>query len=77
MVSNIANDMILLSHFFIKEIRMQSTVMLAIQEAVEAFLVNVMHDTNLCTIHATRVTIMPKDMTLACRIRNFAYRGKA
>jgi histone H3 len=49
--------------------RFQSTALLALQEAAEAFLVGLFEDTNLCTIHAKRVTVMPKDMFLARRIR--------
>ena len=41
----------------------------ALQEAAEAYLVGLFEDTNLCTIHAKRVTIMPKDIQLAHRIR--------
>ena len=51
------------------DVRMQSTAMLALQEAVEAYLVGLFHDTNECALHAKRVTIMPKDMQLARRIR--------
>ena len=43
--------------------------MLALQEAAEAYLVGLFEDTNLCAIHAKRVTINPKDMQLARRIR--------
>lgn len=32
-------------------------------------MVRLMEHTNLCAIHAKRVTIMPKDMQLALRIR--------
>jgi histone H3 len=49
--------------------RFQSTAILALQEASEAYLVTLFEDTNLCAIHAKRVTIMPKDMQLARRIR--------
>ncbi len=42
--------------------RFQSTAVLALQEASEAFLVGVFEDTNLCTIHAKWVTIMNRDM---------------
>ncbi|PKU39557.1 histone -like [Limosa lapponica baueri] len=38
-------------------------------EASEAYLVGLFEDTNLCAIHAKRVTIMPKDIQLARRIR--------
>ncbi len=43
--------------------------MLALQEAAEYFRVDVFSDTNLCTLHGKRVTIMVKDLVLACRIR--------
>ena len=49
--------------------RFQSTAILALQEASEAYLVGLFEDTNLCAIHAGRVTIMPKDIQLARRIR--------
>jgi histone H3 len=49
--------------------RFQSMAVLALQEASEAYLVGVFEDTNLCAIHAKRVTIMPKDIQLARRIR--------
>ena len=49
--------------------RMQSSALLALQEAAEAYLVGLFEDTNLCAIHAKRVTIQPKDMQLARRIR--------
>eukprot|EP00891_Asterochloris_glomerata_P005920 jgi/Astpho2/5920/e_gw1.00080.210.1_t len=42
---------------------------LALQEAAEAYLIGIMEDTLLCAIHAKRVTIMPRDMQLARRIR--------
>ena len=46
----------------------QGSTIICLQEAAEAFLVSLMEDANLCTIHAKRVTIMPKDIQLACRI---------
>lgn len=54
---------------FKQDLRFQSTAILALQEATEAYLVGLFEDTNLCAIHAKRVTIMPKDMQLARRIR--------
>ena len=42
---------------------------LALQEVEEAFLVGFLEQANLCAIHAKRVTIMPKDIKLAQRIR--------
>jgi histone H3 len=50
-------------------IRFQSHAIMALQEASEAYLTSLFEDTNLCAIHAKRVTIMPKDMQLARRIR--------
>ena len=49
--------------------RFQSTALFALQEATESYLVGLFEDTNLCAIHAKRVTIMPKDIQLARRIR--------
>ena len=49
--------------------RFQSAAIGALQEASEAYLVGLFEDTNLCAIHAKRVTIMPKDIQLARRIR--------
>jgi histone H3/H4 len=54
---------------FSTNLRFQSTALLALQEAAEAYLVGLMEDTNMCAIHAKRVTILPKDMQLARRIR--------
>lgn len=51
------------------EFRFQSQALLALQEATEAYIVGLFEDTNLCAIHAKRVTIMKKDMQLAIRIR--------
>ncbi|EOA37273.1 hypothetical protein CARUB_v10010862mg [Capsella rubella] len=51
------------------DLRFQSHAILALQEAAEAYLVGLFEDTNLCAIHAKRVTIMPKDIQLARRIR--------
>jgi len=48
---------------------MQSMALLALQEAVEAYLVGLFSDTNKCALHAKRVTIMTKDVQLALRIR--------
>lgn len=50
-------------------LRFQSTAVLALQEAAEAYLTDLFVDTNLCAIHAKRVTITVKDMRLARRIR--------
>ena len=49
-------------------LRFQSGAILALQESAEAYLVGLLEDSNLCAIHAKRVTIMPKDMQLARQI---------
>ena len=51
------------------DLRFQSAAINALQEAAEAYLVTLFEDSLLATIHANRVTLMPKDMTLARRIR--------
>ena len=50
-------------------LRFQATALAALQEACESYLTEIFHDTNLCAIHANRVTIKPKDMQLARRLR--------
>ena len=52
-----------------KDMRIQSTGVLALQEVSEAFLIELFEDANLCTLHAKRVTLMVKDLHLAQRIR--------
>ena len=54
---------------FKTDLRFQSAAILCLQEAAEAYLVKLFDDANLCAIHARRVTIMPKDILLARRIR--------
>eukprot|EP00804_Cyclotella_cryptica_P023442 CCRYP_012108-RA/>CCRYP_012108-RA protein AED:0.06 eAED:0.02 QI:0/-1/0/1/-1/0/1/0/139 len=51
------------------DMRYQATALAASQEASEAYLIGLVEDTNLCAIHARRVTIMPKDMQLSRQIR--------
>lgn len=54
---------------FKNNIRFQTSTIAALQEACEAYLVALLQHTNLCAIHAKRVTIAPKDIQLARRIR--------
>ncbi|XP_073182962.1 histone H3-like centromeric protein A, partial [Lepidochelys kempii] len=51
------------------DFRWQAMALLALQEAAEAFLVRLLEDSYLCSIHAKRVTLFPKDIQLARRIR--------
>jgi histone H3 len=50
---------------FKSDLRFQGSAVLALQEAAEAYLVGLFEDTNLCAIHAKRVTIMPKDIQVS------------
>ncbi len=51
------------------DLRFQSSAILALQESSEAYLTSMFEDANLCAIHANRVTVTPRDMALARRIR--------
>ena len=53
---------------FRNDLRIQAVAIKGLQEAAEAYLVGLFKDSNLCAIHAKRVTIMPKDVQLARRI---------
>ena len=52
-----------------QDIRLQETALEALQEAAETYLVRLLDDANLCALHARRVTLMPRDIQLARRIR--------
>ena len=69
LVDFVGHCMSSVKYFWQTDLRFQSHAVLALQEAAEAYLVGLFEDTNLCAIHAKRVTIMPKDIQLARRIR--------
>ena len=69
LVREIAGDSQIITSPLCGKVRFQSAAIMALQEAAEAYLVGLFEDTNLCAIHAKRVTIMPKDIQLARRIR--------
>ena len=69
LVREIAGDHEIITSPLCGKVRFQSAAIMALQEAAEAYLVGLFEDTNLCAIHAKRVTIMPKDIQLARRIR--------
>ena len=48
--------------------RVTLAMMMALQEAAEVYLVQLLEDLNLCAIHAKCITIQPKDIQLARRI---------
>ena len=52
------------------DVRFQSSAILALQEAAEAWLVGIFESVNLCCIHRGRQTIAPKDFYLVCRIHH-------
>ena len=68
LVLEIAGDSQIITSPLCGKVRFQSAAIMALQEAAEAYLVGLFEDTNLCTIHAKQVTIMPKDIQLARRI---------
>jgi histone H3 len=57
---------------FKTDLRFQSSAVLALQETSEAYLVGLFEDTNLCVIHAKRVTIMPEGYPVGS-----SYQGRA
>ena len=61
---------------FKTDLRFQSSAVMALQEASEAYLVGLFEDTNLCAIHAKRVTIMPKDIQLDRMARGIVDAGE-
>ena len=69
LVREIACDRDVITSPLCGKVRFQSAAIMALQEASEAYLVGLFEDSNLCAIHAKRVTIMPKDIQLARRIR--------
>ena len=69
LVREIASDTDVIRSPLCGKVRFQSAAIMALQEASEAYLVGLFEDSKLCAIHAKRVTIMPKDIQLARRIR--------
>ena len=69
LVREIASDSEVIKSPLCGKVRFQSAAVMALQEAAEAYLVGLFEDTNLCAIHAKRVTIMLKDIQLTRRIR--------
>ena len=53
----------------IDDLRFTPDAIFALQEASKVFLVNLMEDANLCTIHHGRITVTPKDYHLVMRMR--------
>ena len=68
LVREIAGDHKVITSPLCGKVRFQSLAIKVLQEASEAYIVGLFEDTNLCAIHAKRVTILPKDIQLARRI---------
>ena len=51
-----------LAHNFKTDLRFQSAAVGALHEASEAYLGDLLEDTNLCAIHAKHAPMMPKDI---------------
>ena len=54
---------------FDAKLRYQTPALNCLQEALEAYAVSLFGDANILAIHAKRVTIFPKDIQMAQRIR--------
>ena len=55
------------------QVHSQSTAIAALQEAAENFIVGLFEDVNLLAVHTKCVTVMPRDIRLALRIRGDHY----
>jgi len=69
-VREISHDVVRIAR---EDYRWSAEAMLATQSAAEDYLTHLFEDANLCAIHARRVTIMPKDIHLARRIRGVKF----
>lgn len=58
-----------IAHEFMDDVRFSKPSLMAIQEITEAYMVGLLEDANLATIHRNRVTLHPKDFQLALRLR--------
>ncbi len=54
---------------FKSDLRFQSSFIMALQEASEAYLTSLFEDTRISAEHAKRVTVFPSDLQLARRMR--------
>lgn len=49
--------------------RWQKAAIECLQEAAEAYTINILSDANLLALHAKRVTLMPRDIRLILLLR--------
>ena len=54
-----------------REVKFQSSALLALQEATESYIIKMLEFSNLAAIHARRVTLQPKYMHLVQRLTKF------
>ena len=59
------------------QVHFQSMAIAVLQEAAENFIVGLFEDVNLLVVHAKRVTVMPRDIRLALRIRGDHYHWRS
>jgi len=64
-----------LAQEFAYGLRWQVSALDALQEAAESFLVTLFADSNRCALHANRITLVPKDILLACHLQSSGARG--
>jgi histone H3 len=50
-------------------LRFAASALAALQESTESYVISLLADANLCSLHAKRVTAMPSDLHLARRLR--------
>jgi histone H3 len=58
-----------ISEDYNSDIRWQNAALGALQEAAESYIVGLFYDANLCALHVKRVTLLPRDIQLARKIR--------
>ena len=51
------------------QLHIQTATFAALQLGTEAYLISLLKDAILCAIHTKRITLAPKDMCLAKRLR--------
>jgi histone H3 len=57
------------SEYTSKDVRFQRSSLFVLQTWAESFLIELFEDANLVSMHAKRVTVMPKDVQMALRVR--------
>lgn len=62
-----------IAYDYMPESRFQPSALQAMQECCEIYLTGLFEDSQLCCLHAKRVTVYMKDMQLAKRIRGDKY----